>query len=153
MNEEQVKETRAAYTVTPEKHITTADSTTRSTETFADRALSLGLQIGDGGITHQAETTPATEVLQRYPLPVDADQLRGSVGDIEQQIAVYTTIAHQFEARHGCSLDVFERRIAQGEVPEHPSWEESLEWGAALDEVERLRTIREALQWILNLLP
>jgi hypothetical protein len=26
-------------------------------------------------------------------------------------------------------------------VPEHPSWEEALEWGVALDEIERLKSL------------
>ncbi len=96
--------------------------------------------------------TAVTDVLQRYPLPISADHLQDSVNDIEQQIAIYQDIALQFRERHGCTLETYEHQIAQGKVPEHPSWEESLEWGVALDEIERLRTIQKALQWILNLL-
>lgn len=92
------------------------------------------------------------DVLQRYPLPVSAGRLRDSVSNVEQQIAVYVNIVRQFERRHGGALKVFEHQIAQGDVPEHPAWEESLEWGVALDEIERLRTIQKALQWILNFL-
>lgn len=96
--------------------------------------------------------TLVAKVLQRYPLPIGADRLQDSVSNVEQQIATYKSIVHQFEARHGCTLETFEHQIAQGKVPEHPSWEESLEWGVALDEIERLHTIQRALRWILNFL-
>jgi len=96
--------------------------------------------------------TLVTDVLQRYPLPVGIDRLQESVINIEQQIATYASIVRQFEAQHGCALETFEHQIAQGEVPEHPSWEEALEWGTALDEIERLRITHRALQWILNFL-
>ena len=96
--------------------------------------------------------TLVVDVLQHYPLPVGTDRLRDSVSNIEQQIAAYVSVAQQFEARHGCTLETFERQIAQGEVPEHPSWEEALEWGVALDEIERSRVIQRALRWILNFL-
>jgi len=145
MGNEQVKETRTTYQAAPEKPAAAIEGTTENL------ALSRK-QPGNDIVAHWSDTTRA-EILQRYPPPMDAERLQGSIDDIEQQIAVYTTIARQFEARHGCSLDVFERRIAEGAVPEHPSWEDALEWGTALDEVERLRTVREALQWILNLLP
>jgi hypothetical protein len=92
------------------------------------------------------------EVLQRHPLPVSIERLQESVKELEQQITTYEEIVHQFEVRHGCSLKSYERQIAQREIPEHPSWEEALEWGIALDEIERLRIILRSLQWILNLL-
>ena len=96
--------------------------------------------------------TTINDVLQRYPLPISANRLQSSANDIEQQITIYENIAHQFRERHECTLETFEHQIAQRKVPEHPSWEESLEWGVALDEIERLYTIQKALRWILNLL-
>ncbi len=89
-------------------------------------------------------------ILQRYPLPVSRDRLQESITEIDQQLAIYQNIVHRFEKRHDCILPIYERRIAQNEVSEHPAWEESLEWGVALDELERLHTIRRALRWILN---
>ena len=109
-------------------------------------------QVREPSAPYAATVGEAMDILQRYPLPVNADRLRDSVNNVEQQIAVYKSIVRQFEARHECTLEVFERRIAQGEIAEHPSWEEALEWGVALDEIERLGVIQRALQWILNFL-
>jgi len=109
-----------------------------------------GEQVREPSVPYAATVEGA--ILQRYPLPVGVDRLRDSVSNIEQQIVTYMSIVHQFEARHGCTLEVFEHQIAQGELPEHPSWEQALEWGVALDEIERLHVIQRALQWILNFL-
>ena len=102
--------------------------------------------------TRASYAATTSSILQRYPLPVSADHLRDSVSNVEQQIATYASIVRQFEGRHGGTLETFEHQIVQGDVPEHPSWEEALEWGVALDEIERLRIIQKALQWILNFL-
>ncbi|UCC65051.1 MAG: hypothetical protein JSV36_08465, partial [Anaerolineae bacterium] len=86
----------------------------------------------------------------RYPLPVGLEALRQRLDEIEQQVSVYRDIVRDFEVRYGCDLVTFEQKIAQGRVPEHPSWEDSIEWGVALDELERLGVTQKALQWILN---
>ena len=65
-------------------------------------------------------------------------------GQVDESI--YKGIVREFEQRYGCDLAAFEQKIAQGKVPEHPSWEDSIEWGVALDELERLSVTREALQ-------
>ena len=108
-------------------------------------------QVREPGISYAATVERATDDLQRYPLPVSADHLRDSVSNVEQQIATHVSIVRQFEGWHGGTLETFEHQMAQGDVPEHPSWEEALEWGVALDKIERLRIIQKALQWILNL--
>jgi len=109
-------------------------------------------QVREPGGSYAVAVDRATDVLQRYPLPVSADHLQDSVSNVEQQIATYVSIVRQFEGQHGGTLGTFEHQIAQGDVPEHPSWEKALEWDVALDEIERLRTIQKALQWILNFL-
>ncbi len=76
-------------------------------------------------------------------MPTSIHRLPNSANEIERQLATYENIARQFQERHGRTLEAYEHQIAQGQVPEHPSWEESLEWGVALDEIERLRTILE----------
>ena len=83
-----------------------------------------------------------------------------SEGQVREPGASHKSIVRQFEARHGCTLEVFEHQIAQKEVPEHPSWEESLEWGVALDEIERRRemaqdvmTLKAEITSALDLLP
>lgn len=96
-------------------------------------------------------STLATEVLERYPLPIALETLRQRLDEIERQISIYKDIVREFERRRGCDLVAFEQKIVQGKVPEHPSWEDSIEWGVALDELERLGITQKALQWILEM--
>jgi len=90
--------------------------------------------------------------MERYPLRIEAAKLRRALTDIEKQAQTYQTIIKEFENEHGCDLETFEQRMQKGELPEHPSWETSIEWGVATDELEKLQVMREALGWTLNFL-
>jgi len=97
-------------------------------------------------------TVTVEKVMDRYPLQIDVNVLRSVLEDTEKQIALYERIVRDFETRWGCDLAEFERRIAGGKLPEHPSWEISIEWGVAADELKKLRVIDKGLKWILNFL-
>ena len=96
--------------------------------------------------------TLASRVVERYPLRIEADKLRRALTDIERQARTYENIIRKFENEQRCDLETFERRMQKGELPEHPSWETSLEWGVATDELEKLQVLKEALRWTLNFL-
>ena len=97
-------------------------------------------------------TVTVEKVMARYPLQLDTQVLRSVLEDTKKQIALYERIVREFETRWDCDLAEFERRIAEGELPEHPSWEISIEWGVAADELQKLRVIDRGLKWILNFL-
>jgi hypothetical protein len=92
------------------------------------------------------------EVLERYPLQLDERTLRDLLADVDREIALYDGLAEKFQSQYGCDLKTFEEKIKRKELPEHPAWEASIEWGTAIDELERLTLIRKALSWILNFL-
>lgn len=94
----------------------------------------------------------AERVMGRYPLQLDIQVLHSVLEDTERQIALYERIVRDFETQWGCDLAGFEKRIAEGELPERPSWEISIEWGVAADELQKLRVIDRGLKWILNFL-
>jgi len=97
-------------------------------------------------------TVTAEKVMDRYPLQLDVQVLRSVLEDTEREIVLYERIVRDFETQWGCDLAGFEKRIAEGELPEHPSWEISIEWGVATDELKKLRVIDRGLRWILNFL-
>jgi hypothetical protein len=97
-------------------------------------------------------TVTAEKVLDRYPLQLDVQVLRSVLEDTERQIALYEGIVRDFEIQWGCDLAEFEKQMAEGKLPEHPSWEISIEWGVAADELQKLRVIDRGLEWILNFL-
>jgi len=90
--------------------------------------------------------------MKRYPLRIEADKLRRALTDIERQARTYENLIRKFEAEQRCDLETFEGRMQKGELPEHPSWEISIEWGVATDELEKLQVMKEALRWTLNFL-
>ena len=67
-------------------------------------------------------TVTAEKVTDRYPLQIDVQVLRSVLEDTERQIALYEGIVQDFETQWGCDLVGFEKRIVEGELPEHPSW-------------------------------
>jgi len=97
-------------------------------------------------------TVTVEKVMDRYPLQLDTQVLRSVLEDTKKQIALYERIVREFETQWGCDLAEFERRIAEGKLPEHPSWEISIEWGVATDELQKLQVIDRGLKWILNFL-
>ncbi len=76
---------------------------------------------------------------------VSADKalLREALRRVEEEAEIYREIIRDFQARYGCDLVELEARIKRKELPEHPTWEDSIEWGVAEDE---LRKITEFLQ-------
>ena len=94
--------------------------------------------------------TSTTEVLERYPLQLDARTLRSLLNDLDLEIQIYESLVKRFESQYGCDLKTFEDKMKRKELPEHPTWETSIEWGTAVDERERLGLMKSALEWILG---
>ncbi len=92
------------------------------------------------------------EVLKKYPIQLDGRTLRGLLADVDREVALYDGLVKKFESQHRCDLKTFEERIKRKELPEHPAWEASIEWGTAVDELEKLTLMKKALSWILNFL-
>lgn len=84
-------------------------------------------------------------------MSVDPSILRRTLEDVQRQRELYAKIIQEFEHKYQCSLETFEAKLEAKEVPKHPSWEDSIEWGIALDELNRLRVTAKALEWILNI--
>lgn len=78
---------------------------------------------------------------------MNSERLLAIKKDIADKIALYKKITRNFRKKYNCSLEEFEAKIKSGEVVEHPSWEEAIEWGNAIDELERLNTVKQALKW------
>ena len=89
------------------------------------------------------------EVAQ-YTLPPGISQemlpqlLKGELG----REVLLQGIIRRFEQRCGGSLEAFEARLARGEGPEHPDWEDSIEWRTAVESLQRTQMIRSLLQWL-----
>ena len=94
----------------------------------------------------------AVQVFERHPLPVGVSTLQRILDDTQSKVRVFEQIIRDFGERYGCDLASFEAKIEAGQLPEHPAWEESIEWGVAEDELKRLQDTQRVLGWILGLL-
>ena len=66
--------------------------------------------------------------------------------------ALLQQIIQGFERKYGASLVAFEGQLALGHAPEHPGWEDSVEWRNAVEELEQTRVSRSIFTWLDNLL-
>lgn len=51
--------------------------------------------------------------------------------------ALLQQMVQGFERKYGTSLETFEGQLARGQAPEHPGWEDSIEWRNASEELEQ----------------
>jgi hypothetical protein len=71
------------------------------------------------------------------PTSVTTDMLRTLQADATARAELLRQIIGHFEGKYQCSLEAFERKLENMEVPEHPGWEESIEWRNAVEQLER----------------
>lgn len=57
-----------------------------------------------------------------------------------------------FERRYACSLDELNRRLDVRQISEHPTWEDAIEWGNAVDQLAQIELMRNIVSWLINLL-
>ena len=57
------------------------------------------------------------------------------------EIAFYEEVLAKFRKKYG-DLVEFEAKLANAELPEHPYWEESIEYRNAYEELENLKIKR-----------
>lgn len=70
---------------------------------------------------------------------------------ITSEIAFYEEVLVKFRMKYG-ALPELEAKLANAELPEHPHWEESIEYRTAYEELENLKKMKGVFEWILKLL-
>ncbi len=86
------------------------------------------------------------------PGSITPDSLQTLQEDSLAREALLQQIIHGFERKYGCHLETFEEQLAHCRLPEHPHWEESIEWRNAVEELERTRISRSIFAWLDSLL-
>ncbi len=89
-------------------------------------------------------------VLQTPPANISPEVVGGLLENIRSQEIPLQAIIHRFEQRYNVALDAFEARLARGEGPEHPDWEDSIEWRKAIEALQRTQVMRNLLEWLLH---
>jgi hypothetical protein len=82
------------------------------------------------------------------PASVTLDKVRVLEADTAARADLLRQIVRGFERKYQCSLETFEERLENREIPEHPSWEDSIEWRNAIEQLERIETSRNIFAWL-----
>ena len=84
------------------------------------------------------------------PSGVQSGTLRDMLDDTRGRAELLTTAIRVFERKHGNSLEALEARLGRGEGPEHPDWEDSIEWRNAFESLHRAREMEGLLEWLVR---
>ena len=82
-------------------------------------------------------------------LDIDEDDIYSMHRTIASEIAFYEEVLAKFTLKYG-DLAEFEAKLTNAELPEHPHWEESIEYRNAYEELERLKKMKGVFEWILK---
>ncbi len=86
--------------------------------------------------------------LSSPPANLTLEQVRVLEADTAARADLLCQIIHGFERKYRCSLETLERKLENREVAEHPSWEDSIEWRNAVEQLERIETSRNIFAWL-----
>ena len=84
------------------------------------------------------------------PASLTTDMLRTLEADAAARAELLRQVIGHFEGEYQCSLETFERKLENLEVPEHPGWEESIEWRNAVEQLERIEMSRSIFAWLIR---
>ena len=82
---------------------------------------------------------------------VDKDVILNVNETIAAEMEFYEQVLEKFGSKYGDLIE-FESKLANAELPEHPYWEESIEYRNAYEELKSLERMKGVFDWILNLL-
>jgi len=71
--------------------------------------------------------------LRTFPSDISNETLSRLLDDIHNREALLQAMIRRFEQHYRDSLEALEARLARGEGPEHPDWEDPIEWRNALE--------------------
>ena len=92
----------------------------------------------------------AEVAVNALPPGVSPEALAQLLSDQLDREELLQTVIRRFERCYGESLDTMEARLARGEGPEHPDWEDSIEWRNAVESLRRTQMMRKVLEWLLG---
>ena len=74
-------------------------------------------------------------------LELDKEDINRLHKTITSEIAFYEEVLAKFRKKYGALVE-FEAKLANAELPEHPYWEESIEYRNAYEELENLKKMK-----------
>jgi len=71
--------------------------------------------------------------------------------EMQSRATLLQGIIQRFAQHYACDLTTLEARLTCGEGPEHPDWEDSIEWRNAVEALQQTHFIQSLLEWLLHL--
>ena len=86
------------------------------------------------------------------PSSVTPDRVQRLSADLRVREQFLRQLIAGFERQYACSLDELNRRLQARQMAEHPTWEDSIEWGNAIDQLAQVQLTQSIVSWLINLL-
>jgi hypothetical protein len=86
----------------------------------------------------------------KWPFEVEPGTLRQLLAETQGREIVLEQLIHTMEERYGGPLETLKQRLARGEGPEHPDWEDAIEWRNAFEALQRTQALRNILEWLIS---
>jgi len=89
--------------------------------------------------------------LETFPSGISQSTLAQLQEEMQNRTTLLQGIIQRFARHYACDLDTLESRLARGEGPEHPDWEDSIEWRNAVESLQQTHFMQSLLEWLLHL--
>ncbi len=86
------------------------------------------------------------------PPNITPDELESLQNDVRVRKNLLCQRIEAFEARYNCSLVELERQLENRAIDEHPTWEDSIEWRNAVEQLDRIELSESIFAWLQKLL-
>lgn len=86
------------------------------------------------------------------PPSITPERVRKLSHDLRAREQFLRQMVVNFEHRYSGSLDDLHRRLQTRQIAEHPAWEDSIEWGNAVDQLAQIQFNQSIVTWLINLL-
>jgi len=80
----------------------------------------------------------AQMISRALPADISGESLAHLLEGTRNREALLQATLHRFQERYGGSLETLEARLFRGEGPEHPDWEDSIEWRNAVEALQSI---------------
>lgn len=88
--------------------------------------------------------------IRSLPPSITLDGVRKLSADLGSRQRFLRQLIKGFERRYACSLEELNRRLNERDVSEHPTWEDSIEWGNALEQLAQAELMQAIATWLIN---
>ena len=95
---------------------------------------------------------PTITLPQNLPSTVTLENVQQLKVALASRAQLLRQIIAEFEGRYQCSLSELNAQIAVRQRVEHPTWEDSIEWGNAVDQLSQIQLTQSIVVWLINLL-